>query len=374
MVQQGRVLAAALSERGALTQPVVEPILVRLEQRTTSRLRVLDREGWLLSDTSRLGPLRESPPEIDDLSGSGPRSSWLYRFGSTLVRLSEQIVAEPRPPVSAEEFYSADAPFEGAEIGQALSGEYGAATRITPGGQRSVTLYSALPVLNEGDVVGVVLVSQSTFHILQDLYEVRLAVFRFLLGAVVLAAVLSLLALRDHLPAAFAASLAGRGASRRSRPAHRSLPRLGAARRDRRPQPRPLRALLSAPGAHAIHRVLRRRRLPRVQEPPHLDPRRHRDAQRRRRPRRARAFRSRRRARHRSARKAPLRGARGHPARRDRRRRAGKGARLAHASFSRASRNPVATGGAPSPSSSTSPRTVSRWRRAATALLRSSRT
>lgn len=196
MVQQGRVLAAALSERGPLTQPVVEPILVRLEQRTTSRIRVLDREGWLLSDTSRLGPLRESalaPEEPPGADGSGPRASWLYRFGSGLVRLTGQIVAEPRPPVSAEEFYSADAPFEGAEVRQALAGEYGAATRITPGGQRSVTLYSALPVLNEGDVVGIVLVSQSTFHILQDLYEVRLAVFRFLLGAVALAAVLSLL-------------------------------------------------------------------------------------------------------------------------------------------------------------------------------------
>jgi two-component system sensor histidine kinase ChvG len=93
----------------------------------------------------------------------------------------------------SEEPYSADAPFDGVEIRQALSGQYGAATRITPGGQRSVTLYSALPVRNEGEVSGVVLVSQSTFHILRDLYEVRLAVFRYVLAAGAVAAVLSLM-------------------------------------------------------------------------------------------------------------------------------------------------------------------------------------
>jgi two-component system sensor histidine kinase ChvG len=192
MVQQGRLLAAALSERGPLEPPLVEPILVRLEQQTTSRIRVLDGQGWLVSDTSRLGPLRadagdgEEPEEA--AAESDLRASWLYRVGSSVGRL----LSRPRPSVS-EGYYAADTPFDGVEILQALAGEYGAATRITSGGQRSVTLYSALPIRNEGEVVGVVLVSQSTFQILQSLYEVRLAVLRFLAGAVVVAAVLSLL-------------------------------------------------------------------------------------------------------------------------------------------------------------------------------------
>jgi two-component system, OmpR family, sensor histidine kinase ChvG len=204
MVQQGRVLAAALSERGRIDQAVAEPILARLEQRSPSRIRVLDREGWLVCDTSRLGPRRELEAGAEGLDevrdsdsdpDSDPRAGWLYRVGRSLFRLVAPLLAEPRAASSAggEEFYSADAPLDGIEIHEARSGQYGAATRISPGGQRSVTLYSALPVANEGEVVGVVLVSQSTYHILQDLYEVRLAVFRYVLWAVAAAAVLSLM-------------------------------------------------------------------------------------------------------------------------------------------------------------------------------------
>ena len=191
MVQQGRVLAAALSERGPLSGPGVEPILVRLEQRTTSRIRVVDAHALLLSDTSRLGPQRE-PDETDASAEIGSRQSWLYRVGSYLFRFLEALVTEPRAVVG-QEFYSADRPLDGVEVEQALKGNYGAATRITPGGQRSLTLYSAIPVTDEGSVVGAVLVSQSTFQILQDLIEVRLTVFRFLLVAVGFAAILSLL-------------------------------------------------------------------------------------------------------------------------------------------------------------------------------------
>jgi len=191
MVQQGRVLAAALSGRGALSRSAVEPILARLEQRTTSRIRVLDDGRHLLSDTSRLGPRRDQVAErpIDDPS---LRTSWLYRVGSSLFRFLDGLISGPEPAVG-EEFYSASRPFDGPEVKRALAGQYGAATRITPGGQRSVTLYSAIPVRADDGIVGVVLVSQSTFDILQDLYEVRLAIFEFSLGAIGVAAILSLL-------------------------------------------------------------------------------------------------------------------------------------------------------------------------------------
>ncbi|HEY7819816.1 MAG TPA: stimulus-sensing domain-containing protein, partial [Vicinamibacteria bacterium] len=200
MVQQGRLLAAALSERGELDFTLAEPILARLERQTPSRIRVLDRGGWLLCDTSRLGPQRspeeEAPEEEEpELEQTGPRSFILYRVGSALFRLVGPLLANARTEIgpSNEEAYSPDAPFDGVEVRQALSGAYGAATRITRGGQRSVTLYSALPVRNEGEVVGVVLVSQSTYLILQDLYEVRLAVFRYVVGAAGVAAILSLM-------------------------------------------------------------------------------------------------------------------------------------------------------------------------------------
>ncbi len=195
MVQQGRLLAAALSERGELDFTLAEPILARLERQTPSRIRVLDRGGWLLCDTSRLGPQRAEEADEPAIEETGPRSFVLYRVGSALFRLVGPLLADAPPDIgpSNEEAYSPDAPFEGVEVRQALAGSYGAATRITRGGQRSVTLYSALPVRNEGEVVGAVLVSQSTFHILQDLYEVRLAVFRYVVGAAGVAAILSLM-------------------------------------------------------------------------------------------------------------------------------------------------------------------------------------
>jgi two-component system sensor histidine kinase ChvG len=197
MVQQGRLLAAALSERGELDFTLAEPILARLERQTPSRIRVLDRGGWLLCDTSRLGPQRSDEIEEEEpaLEETGPRSFILYRVGSALFRLVGPLLANARTEIgsSNEEAYSPDAPFDGIEVRQALAGSYGAATRITRGGQRSVTLYSALPVRNEGEVVGAVLVSQSTYHILQDLYEVRLAVFRYVVGAAGVAAILSLM-------------------------------------------------------------------------------------------------------------------------------------------------------------------------------------
>jgi two-component system sensor histidine kinase ChvG len=92
----------------------------------------------------------------------------------------------------AVEFYRSDAPLLGPEIRRALEGRYGAAWRVSPG-QRSVTLYSALPIVEDGRVVGVVLVSQSTFRVLLGLYDVRSSLFRVVLASVLVAAVLSLL-------------------------------------------------------------------------------------------------------------------------------------------------------------------------------------
>ena len=194
MVQQGRALAAALSEQGPLSPSSSQSILARLEQQTTSRVRVLDHEGRLLADTSRLGSVAAASASSGPYEGVArdPRGSHLYRLGAALFRFWEWVSGAPGAPVS-QEYYVANELFQGGEIQQALRGRYGAATRITPGGQRSVTLYSALPVWDGGQVVGVVLVSQSTFRILQDLYEIRLFAFRFVLGAVAVAAFLTLL-------------------------------------------------------------------------------------------------------------------------------------------------------------------------------------
>lgn len=172
MVQQGRVLAAALGARGRLPPAAVERVLRRLEQQVTARIRVVDADGLLLADSSQLGPRREPGAAAAEVADA--RDSWVYRIGSALFRLL-RIGRDPASGVGQPaEVYAPDEPLLGPEVLAALAGRYGAATRISPG-QRSVTLYSALPIRRGGDVLGAVLVSQSTFRLLEDLVAVRAA-------------------------------------------------------------------------------------------------------------------------------------------------------------------------------------------------------
>ena len=195
MVQQGRLLAAALSERGVLEKEDARSILVHLDRRVTARLRVVDWDGVLLADSSRIGPrsVGDDAAAALETPASDPRESWLYRAGAALFRVFAPLFGgHPPAPGETEEFYRPGEPLLGTEVRAALQGRYGATTRISPG-QRSLTLYSAIPVASDGDVVGAVLVSQSTYRLLQDLYEERLAIFQVFLVSVLVAAVLSLL-------------------------------------------------------------------------------------------------------------------------------------------------------------------------------------
>lgn len=190
MVQQGRLLAAMLAARPDVAADDVERILASLDRRTTARLRILNAEGWLVADSSRTARTapRSSESAAERPAPRDPRESRLYRLGASIGKL----ILGPRPTLeAAEERFDSSQPYRGVEIDEALAGRYGATYRITPG-QRSVTLYSALPiVVEDGRVAGVVLVSQTTLRILQDLYEVRLALLRVVVLALVLAGLIS---------------------------------------------------------------------------------------------------------------------------------------------------------------------------------------
>src|SRR5436190_18664705 len=62
MVQQGRLLAAALSKLGTMRASEAQRILTQLDQRLEARLRVIDRDGTVLADSSKLGPEPEGEP------------------------------------------------------------------------------------------------------------------------------------------------------------------------------------------------------------------------------------------------------------------------------------------------------------------------
>lgn len=205
MVQQGRHLAAALSDRGGLDSSMAEGLLRRLDRRTDARLRILGPGGVLLADSALLGPRRDpEPAEVSRYDAypapEGARQRLAYRVGAWLYSLPQRVkrVLGAPQPESPESFYRPGKPLLGTEVKAALAGRYGATTRRTRG-QRSLTLYSAIPVRDGsqggqgGRVVGAVLVSQSTYRLLGALYEVRLGIFRVVLASVAAAIVLTLL-------------------------------------------------------------------------------------------------------------------------------------------------------------------------------------
>jgi two-component system sensor histidine kinase ChvG len=205
LVQQGRILASAVSGEDPLQAESARGILLELEQRHEARLRVLDPQGRLLADSSRLGPRSDQPDAEQPIAASrapgeaNPDSlpaqqRLLYRIAIYPVQLYRRVFRPPQPPLESAEFYVNTDILMGPEIQEALSGRYGAATRISTGGQRSVTLYSAIPVRSDESVVGAVLVSQSTYRILRDLYELRLEIFTVFLVSLAAAVALSLLA------------------------------------------------------------------------------------------------------------------------------------------------------------------------------------
>lgn len=192
MVQQGRLLAAALGNQGSLDGARTQDLIRRLEQRTEARLRIFGGDGGLLADSSRMGPKRsDDSPAYSRSSGGRARDNFLYRVAAGAYRAYRDL-RESGPPRKTSPPAS---PYPAKVVRDALAGRYGASIGTT-GGERwrpSLTLHSAIPIRSGGQVVGAVLVSQSTVRILRELDEVRLDVFKVFLGSVGVAAVLSLL-------------------------------------------------------------------------------------------------------------------------------------------------------------------------------------
>lgn len=203
MVQQGRLAAAALGGQGELEAGAAKDLVRRLEGRSESRVRIVDRRGIVLADSARQVPPR--PVVLQDLSSSSPydrvRSdlpeageTFLYRFGAWLYRSARKLgfFTDETVTVGPDEPRTASLGNR-SEVRAALAGRYGATTRVTGSGEQSMTLYSAIPIRSEGRVVGAVLVSQSTMRILRALRDVRLDIFRVVVASVAVASILSLL-------------------------------------------------------------------------------------------------------------------------------------------------------------------------------------
>jgi two-component system sensor histidine kinase ChvG len=197
MVQQARLVGAAMAAAPAFDEATASALL-RTVARADARIRVYDAAGTLLADSNRFGisdnaaVTSKSYPAASDST----RARVLYRLGAWIARAraaaarwTQRLLVKQQAP-GAVDAAAGDIP---REVAVALQGRYGAGTRPTPG-QRSLTLSSAVPVHRDGRIAGAVLVSQSTFRVLQALYDVRLRIFEVVLGSIAAAALLTAVA------------------------------------------------------------------------------------------------------------------------------------------------------------------------------------
>lgn len=216
MIQQARIFASALS--GADLRAEAAAVLKRLGGRVDARIRVVDAEGRLLADSAGPAPREagaaQGPSSTERLaSGSAPaparpqkaNETLAYRVFTAPLSFIRRIAQAPSEPFNTAEFYSGQDRLLGSEVRAALAGRYGAATRLSTGGQVSVQLYSAIPIEGpapagggaEGGerrpVVGAVLVSRSTYGILVRLYRLRLDIIRVFMYSLAASAALSLI-------------------------------------------------------------------------------------------------------------------------------------------------------------------------------------
>ena len=191
MVQQARIAAAALSG-GPLDAASTGAFLARMEQQGDARITVFDASGRVIADSAQYGPQAAAKPPDAYSQTANTRGRVLYRIGAALDRVREWVVTLPRRWLGKGRVEPSVAGTGSVppEVRLALSGHYGAGSRRTPG-QRSLTLSSAMPIRHGDGVTGAVVVSQSTFRILQALYDVRLRLFEIVLLSLAAAAVLT---------------------------------------------------------------------------------------------------------------------------------------------------------------------------------------
>jgi two-component system sensor histidine kinase ChvG len=183
MTDEGRLLAAALGREPRLDRQLADDLLRRWHAEL--RVRVLDEGGRVVADSRAFAPAPPQKPR------GSPRHNTLYRIGAFVLRPIVRLVQPPEAPLEVD-FYDNAARLMGNEVRDALRGREGFDKKITAGGQRSVTLYRAVPVIAGGRVVGAVLTSQNTYPILQDLYAVRLGIMRIFLASVAGAVLVSI--------------------------------------------------------------------------------------------------------------------------------------------------------------------------------------
>ena len=228
MVQQARLLAAALAEfpdlsaiGGGLGRSGCS---IASSSRRTSRLRIVAPDGRVVADSQRVPGLdgREDTGG-DERPGAAraARRGGRYRAGAWFGRRWRSLTAtRARPPAAEDDPRRRRAASRRPRSIARFAGGYGAATRLSSGGQRSVTLYGAVAGHARRPGRRTSCSSRSRRSgILQRLYDVRLRMFQVVVVSLAVARRLHRRRLADHRAPAAAAARRRRGAGRSPRPA-----------------------------------------------------------------------------------------------------------------------------------------------------------
>ena len=201
-VQQARIISASLelttsdSEETQINRTTSKQLLQNMNGKFDARIRILFKAGELLADSStlELENTENSQSEqayssrLNSLSINNEKTAandtFIYKLFSIPIRIYRKL-KPPAASFTSADFYSGKIIYDGEEVKAAQQGRYGAKTRISGGGQVSVTLYSAMPVFKDNEVIGIVLVSRSTWRILQNLYELRIDLAKVFLWSLV---------------------------------------------------------------------------------------------------------------------------------------------------------------------------------------------
>ncbi|HVR38722.1 MAG TPA: ATP-binding protein [Thermoanaerobaculia bacterium] len=184
MTETAKIIAAAIAERRGIDAGKFA-VIVRRAGMGDVRMRVVDTNGNVIADSEQIVP--PPPPRRPRTD----RHNLLYRVGRFLFRPILRSFRPPEAPLEVD-FYDNAKRLGGIEIVAALHGHEGFDKKITARGQRSVTLYRTVPIVENGRVLGAVVASKSTFTILQDLYAVRLRVMRIFLASLGVAILVSI--------------------------------------------------------------------------------------------------------------------------------------------------------------------------------------
>ncbi|HNS96456.1 MAG TPA: ATP-binding protein [Polyangiaceae bacterium] len=169
MIDQAEVLRWMLANdpHGVNRQGLAQD-LARSARETRTRIRVLDPQGQLVADSHEQGPPEGPEEPLPSLQPGQPRY--------------ETAAMSPPEPLDVS---------QRTEIQAALQGKYGSNTRFWENRDR-LYLFSALPIVRDGSVQGVVYVTRSTNPVRSAMYRLRSSLFIILVAALAATSVLSM--------------------------------------------------------------------------------------------------------------------------------------------------------------------------------------